>query len=169
MKSAELKYTVQCAQYGEIHNLVYSAETFGRTSAKKPGSIRGKTKHADCSSHSESPPLATKKYTSTKTKHSGKETIFRVNTFSRHCTVCSAWALKGRYRLFVLLTEWRTLNERQKWKPAYFFCSNPRWPVCHVYSPSDWGVCPGLTSCPFWSGTSVNNRQSSRVWGVETL
>lgn len=82
MKSAELKYTAQCVSCGEIHHLVYNVVTFaGTLFNSKSGSIRGKTKHADLSSHSRAPPLATKRYTSTK-KHSGETLHFKSYTIS---------------------------------------------------------------------------------------
>lgn len=33
-----------------------------------------------------------------------------------------------------------------------------------VYSPSEWGACLGLTSCLFWSRTSENSKQCSKVF-----
>lgn len=105
MESAQLKYTAQCTSCGEIHNLVYSVETFGRTLFySKSGSIRGKTKHEGLSSHSGSLHLATKRYTSTK-KHSGKTLHLKHYTtssnFSKPCDMykpsnehCSAGSVK---------------------------------------------------------------------------
>lgn len=39
------------------------------------------------------------------------------------------------------------------------------WSFTCSYSPSHWGICPELTSCLFWSCTSENSTNSSRVFG----
>lgn len=113
--------------------------------------IRGKTKHADLSSQSWSHPRAAGRLSMDKWFNH----IHSIRSDDIFC-----WVKKKKSKMCLV---------------QMLKCQ-----MCHIYSPSGWGACPGLSSCLSLSDTSENSKQSSvdfrekletcrqmRLWGKQ--
>lgn len=104
--------------------------------------IRGKTEHADFSSQFGSHPRA-----------AGRKSMDRL--FNRIHS-------RRSDRIYCCL-------QRKKKKEGSEMClvQTLKGQICHVYSPSGWGACPGLSSCLSLSDTSDNSKHSRWDWGQQ--